>query len=263
MKSNNTDHLQSDAADAWWISIIYINLFLYILSVIGNGILVAVFCKNAQMRTTTNMLVVSHLIAELLASSIGIATHLSTLIADERPSVTSAWCVLGASTVKICIGGGLLSLVGISVDRYLAVVKKVHHKITKLRVKVFLTVVWTLSTAYGIPWYLIFHRTPKWFYVGWLIVNCRVKLTEESMARVTTVDIFQYVFFVVGVGLPFLTIAFTGHRILRTALKSRRRVGIVGTNVNHVAAAYVKSAFTTTIISSFQYTFCAYCRPLC
>ncbi|KAL9976308.1 hypothetical protein ACROYT_G013593 [Oculina patagonica] len=125
-----TDQFQGDA---WWISIIYINLFLYILSVIGNGILLVVFSKNPEMRTTTNMLVVSHLLAELLASSIGIAAHISTLMADERPFVTSTWCVAGTSAVKMCMGGGLLSLVGITVDRYLAVVKKAFPRSQRSR----------------------------------------------------------------------------------------------------------------------------------
>lgn len=249
---NFTDHPHSETTDPWWISIIYINLFLYILSVIGNGILVAVFSKNAQMRTTTNMLVVSHLMAELLASSVGIATHLSALLV-ERPFATSTWCMAGTSAVKFCMGGGFLSLVGISVDRYLAVVKKVHHKVTKLRVQIFLIVIWTLSIGYGIPWHLIFHAGPKWNYVGWLIVNCRVKITEGSTPYNTAADIFRYSFLVIVIVLPFFTIAFTSHRILCTALKTRRRVGIIGTSVNHVAAAYIKSAFTTIIIVSVYF----------
>ena len=250
---NLTDHPQSENVDTWWISVTYINLFLYIFSVIGNGILVAAFSRNAQMRTTTNMLVVSHLIAELLASSVGIATHLSTLITDERPSLKSGWCVAGTSAAKICMGGGFLSLVGITVDRYLAVVKKVHHRVTKLRVQVFLTVIWTLSTMYGVPWHLIFHRGLKWNYVAWLIVHCRVQIAEESTPRDATVDIFQYLFLSIGIVLPFFTIAFTSHRILRTALKRRRRVGVIGTHVNHVAAAYIRSAFTTIIIISVYF----------
>lgn len=250
---NVTNHPQRENVDTWWISITYINLFLYVLSVFGNGTLVAAFSRNAQMRTTTNMLVVSHLIAELLASSVGIATHLFTLKTDERPSLTSGWCVAGTSAAQICMGGGFLSLVGITLDRYLAVVKKVHHKVTKLRVQVFLTVIWTLSTMYGIPWRLIFHRGVKWNYVAWLVVHCRVQIAEQSTPCDATVDIFQYLFLTIGIVLPFFTIAFTSYRILRRALKSRRRVGVIGTHVNHVAAAYIRSAFTTIIIISVYF----------
>ena len=61
---------------ASWVAIAtYIFLSFHILSMIGNGILISAFVKDIQMRTTTNMLVVSHLSAEMAAASFGIVTH--------------------------------------------------------------------------------------------------------------------------------------------------------------------------------------------
>ena len=241
--------------DAPWLTIAtYINLLLYILSVTGNGILISAYAKDFQMRTTTNMLVVSHLIAEFTASFFGIVTHVYTLMADKKPSATSVWCVVGTSMIKIGLGGGLLSLVGITVDRYLALVIKVHHKVTRRQVQVFVTVIWTLSIAYAIPWNLIFldGRIYRWNHISWLIVNCHVHIADQSSHR-TAVDIFHYVFLLLGVGSPLLIIAFTSFSILRTALKARRRVGIIGTSVNEITAAYVRSAITTIIIISVYF----------
>lgn len=252
---NSTGHSPSETDVDWWIIITYINLFLYILSVIGNGVVITAFAKDVQMRTTTNMLVVSHLLAEIAASSVGIVSHLTTLVTDEEPLVTSTWCVAGASVVKVCLGGGLLSLVGISVDRYLAVVKKVHHKVTRVRVQVFLIIIWTFSIVYGIPWHSIFHSRIKWNYVAWLIINCRVKAigTGEDSTDRTAVDVFQFFLLFIAIGIPFFTMAFTSYRILRTALKTRRRVGIIGISVNHIAAAYIKSSFTTILVISIYF----------
>ena len=248
--SNHTA-METDDATIRSAFVIYINLFLYIFALIGNGILIFAFFKDVQMQTTTNMLVVSHLLAELAVSCAGIATKLFSLVVDDKPLETSARCIAGAFVVKMCLGSGFLSLVGISVDRYLAVVKKVHHKVTKKRVLVFLSVIWILSIAFGIPWSIVFRGSIDWNFIAVLIVNCQVNgFTKQS----TTADkFFMYLIFIIGVVLPVCLIAFTSHGILVTALKTRRRVGIIGTNVNHIAAAYNKSAFTTILITSVYF----------
>lgn len=242
---------ESGGYNASWLTIAtYINLLLYILSVTGNGILISAYANDFQMRTTTNMLVVSHLIAEFTASFFGIVTHVYTLMADNKPSETSVWCVVATSMIKICLGGGLLSLVGITVDRYLALVRKVHHKVTQRQVQVFVTAMWTLSIVYAIPWNLIFldGSIYGWNHISWLIVNCHVQIADQSSHR-TAVDILHYV----SLLLLLLIIAFTSFSILHTAVKARRRVGIIGKSVNDITTAYVKSANTTTIIISVYF----------
>ena len=241
---------------SWWTIITFINLLLYILSVTGNCTLLSAYAKNAQMRTTTNMLVVSHLIAELAASSFGISAHVLTLIVGkEKPPLASVWCTVVTSMIKLCLGGGFLSLVGITVDRYLALVVKVHHKVTRRQVRVFLTAIWTLSIAYGIPWNSLkfLDGNMRWNYIAWLVGNCHVdEIAHHSMQR-SFVEIFQYFFLCLFIVPPLFIIAFTGFHIFRTAFKARRSIGIIGINARCITAAYMKSAVTTILIISVYF----------
>ena len=121
---------------------------------------------------------------------------------------------------------------------------------TKRQVQVVLVVIWTLSIAYEIPWLFIFfdnRMTLARSYIAWLIVNCQVQ-TADLSSQPPAVDTFQDVFMAIGFVLPLFTIVFTSFRIFQKALKAHCRVGIIGTSVNHITAAYMRSATTTVLI---------------
>lgn len=224
-------------------------LLFYIFAVLGDGMLIYAFVRDVRMRTTTNMLVISHLTAEFASSIFGIATHVPTLIKHGEQFNQTAWCITASSILNSCLSAGFLSLVGISIDRYLAVVKKVHHNMTRTRVQIFVVVIWTMSVVYGIPWDLIFNDRLRWQYVAWLLVNCKASfLANEDLRTWTLADILRGTLFLFGVIVPFVIIAYASFNILRTALKSRQRVHVIGAINNHIAAAYSKSAFTTLLI---------------
>ena len=223
-------------------------VLLYLFAVLGDGMLIAAFVKDVRMRTTTNTLVISHLSAEFISSILGIVTHLSVLAVHGKLFVQSPWCVLSASTFHICMGGGFLSLVGISVDRYLAVVRKVHHKVTRTRVRNFLVAIWSLSLAYGIPWDVIFNGRLRWQYVEWLLVNCEPSYISDDLTEWSLADVPKQVFVLSGLGVPFVVVAYTSFRILRAALRNRRQIHAIGTTRHRLAEAYSRSAFTTVLI---------------
>jgi len=224
-------------------------LLFYVFAALGDGMFISAFAKDVRMRTTTNMLVISHLTAEFASSILGIATHFSILVEHGEMFDQTSWCITASSIFNSSMSAGFLSLVGISIDRYLAVVKKVHHKVTRTRVQIFLAVIWTLSVAYGIPWDLIFNGRLRWQYVAWFLVNCEASfLTNEDLRTWTLADILRGLLFFFGIFLPLIIMTFASFHILRTALKSRQRVHAIGTISNHIATAYSKSAFTTLMI---------------
>lgn len=246
--TNITTILGENAAP--WLTVgIYLNLILYTFSVLGNSILMYAIIKNVNMRTATNLLVFSHLSAEFAASNLGIVAHIWVLVVDEKPSVLSPWCVTGRAMVEICMGGGLLSLLCIAVDRYLALIK-IHHKVTMRQVQIVLAIIWSLCIAYGIPWDIIFFgKRFKLHCITWVFLSCHTDTTDNSSIP-TESEHLQYGLISIGVILPLMTITFIGFRILRMALKVRRRVGIAGMSVNHITAAYLRSAVTTLLIIS-------------
>ena len=231
------------------IMICTIVLLFFVFAALGDGMFISAFAKDVRMRTTTNMLVISHLTAEFASSILGIATHVSILVVHGQMFDQTAWCITASSIFNSSMSVGFLSLVGISIDRYLAVVKKVHHKMTRTRVQIFLVVIWTLSVVYGIPWDLIFNGRLRWQYVAWLLVNCEASfLANKDLRTWTLADILRGLLLFFGIFLPLVIMTFASFHILRAALKSRQRVHAIGRISNHIAAAYSRSAFTTLLI---------------
>ena len=231
------------------ITICAIVLLFFVVAALGDGMFISAFAKDVRMRTTTNMLVMSHLTAEFASSILGIATHFSILVVHGEMFDQTAWCITASSIFNSSMSVGFLSLVGISIDRYLAVVKKVHHKMTRTRVQIFLVVIWTLSVAYGIPWDLIFNGRLRWQFVAWLLVNCEASfLANKELRTWTLADILRGLLFIFGILLPLVIMTFASFHILRIVIKSRQRVHAIGRISNHIAAAYSRSAFTTLLI---------------
>ena len=218
-------------------------LLLFLLTLAGNGIILVAYCRDHRMHTATNMLVISHISAELAFAVNGILTYGSSLIHLEV--VGGNLCIF-AGTVNIFLFlASVLSLAAISVDRYYAVVKRSHHRFTKKFVRRVVIVIWSQAALSAIPWDLILIKKPGKRFIAWVLGNCERYLTlqDDENVSVITLRIFLWTasFFV-----PCGIIFYSALRILRSALRSRTRVHVL--DFPRTVDAYSKSAFTTIII---------------
>ena len=222
-------------------------LGFFSLGAFGNGMLICAYIYDYRMRTATNMLVISHILAEFLISLLGILVYGSTLVRTEP--VAGALCGAVGSLNILFFFASLLSLTAVAVDRYLAVVKRIHHKVTRARVRPVLVFIWLQALVNAIPWDRAIIGKPGRRFVAWLLGNCHQYLGIPSR-RNAALDAFKIAVWLLSFITPMAIIVYTCACILRTALKNKRRVHVLGTIVNNrvAADAYSKSAFTTVII---------------
>ena len=221
-----------------------------IFALLANGLLIFLFLRDHRMQTTTNFFVISHIVSEFFASCQGLGISFYVLEMEGEPSFSMETCIFIGCENVFFFNTSFLSLTAIAVNRYLAVVKKVHHKITSKKAKIVICAIWLVALVASLPWGSIFALEPvsESRFLAWL-VYC-----QESPGIFTDLDspspavIVTFLLNVICIGVPILILIFCFYYILKSALRNRRQVS-VSYNIHHVAAdAYARSAFTTLLI---------------
>lgn len=219
-------------------------LILFVLGMVGNGILLVAYWRDYRMQTTTNMLVISHISAEFSFAINGILVYGSSLIRLEV--LGGNLCIFAGTVNMFLFFVSVLSLAAISVDRYFAVVKRSHHKFTKKVITRVIIFIWSQAVVSAIPWDLILINKPGKRFIAWVLGNCEKYLTLREHHNVPVLT-FRIVLWILSFFIPCCIIFYASARILRSAIHKRARVHVLEYPRNP-ADAYMRSAFTTILI---------------
>lgn len=125
---------------------------LSLLTVLGNSSIVAIVCKNRQMQTTMNFLIVNMAVSDLAGSLVTIPRRVSVLSTLSYEFHVSG--ILGEILCKICpfirdvsITISIESIVAIAFDRFFAVVYPMRSKPRVLNMKFLIPLTWLLGSA--------------------------------------------------------------------------------------------------------------------
>ena len=154
-----------------------LNLFLCILTIVGNGFVIFLVCRKRQLRTETNTFIVSLAVADsavgmIAAPSYFLCNMINECISDKKASsfVINVWVfILYAS------GTNLFSLV---LERYIAVVKPLKYItfMTSRRVIQMVLTSWAIPFLFAIISFAMrlnsFHRLSAYFHLLFEVILC-------------------------------------------------------------------------------------------
>ncbi|UJR22231.1 hypothetical protein I4U23_025294 [Adineta vaga] len=132
-----------------WICIV-LYLIVFIVGTIGNILVIIVIQRNRSMRTVTNMFIMNLAAADLLVL-------LFCLPATVIQDVTKTWffglilCKFVNYIQNMSISVSVLTLMGISIERYQAIVYPLKFSGTKQRARILILSIWLLSIVLVLP----------------------------------------------------------------------------------------------------------------
>ena len=235
-----------------------------IFALLANGLLIFLFLRDHRMRTTTNFFVISHIISEFFASCQGLIISFYVLAMHGVASFSLETCIFIGCENVFFFNTSFLSLTAIAANRYLAVVKKVHHKITAKKAKIVICGLWLLSLIASLPWGTIFAWEPvsESRFLAWLVYCQKSPGIFDNLGSASLSEIVTLLLNVLCIGVPILILLLCFYYILKSALRNRRQVS-VSYNIHHVAAdAYARSAFTTLLIITVYLICNAFILPI-
>lgn len=124
-----------------------------ILAIFGNFFIILTYCRNFKMRTTTNTLVVSLCISDMLSAVADTPFWISTL-AKESLYSNFVVCRIMLSFQDLFLVAALLNMCGIAVDRFITLVKGLRRKMTRPRARIIVLWSWIQAVLSAVPWCL-------------------------------------------------------------------------------------------------------------
>ena len=141
-------------------------LFTFLVSVMGNSLVIYVTTKHRTMRTSTNCLIMNLAICDLLITVLqapAFIKHLHTGDTWFGGTLGNVTCKILSFVGSLLVFCSTFNLVAIAIDRYLAVARPLKYKLSsKLVVKIGIPTVWLISPLLSVKAAL----TPKVVYFG-------------------------------------------------------------------------------------------------
>ncbi|XP_064457153.1 RYamide receptor-like [Ornithodoros turicata] len=126
----------------------------------GNGVVCYIVLAYQRMRTVTNLFIMNLAIGDILMASLCIPfTFVSNLLLGYWP-FGGVMCVLVTYAQCVTVFISAYTLIAISIDRYTAIVYPLRPRMTKLRSKLIIAVVWIVALVTPLPTALVTQLVP-------------------------------------------------------------------------------------------------------
>jgi len=146
---------------------------IIVLTVGGNVLVCLAVALSRRLRRTANCFVISLAVTDLLLGLLVLPFSASLELGDGRWPLGGVLCNLYISVDVMLCTASILTLVAISVDRYLAISRPLcyRRRVTPRRVGLAIAAIWTLSSAASfVP-----------IHLGWNTVDYRVQHTDWAV----------------------------------------------------------------------------------
>lgn len=209
--------------DAWLrccIATLYIIIF--VIGTIGNVVVAFIIICVSHLHTNTNCFLCSLAISDTLLVLIGVPNDIYFIWYPRQAGIDSRWfCVLKSTILEICTNASVLSIVGVSWERFMAICHPLHHRLfcSRNRMIKYIITIWTFSSI------LALHFGIQYRIVKQEHVICNTSVFTDSSCSFTD-EIFQHsieMHFMFIFCIPLCLVLYFYARILRNLQNSPQK----------------------------------------
>ncbi|KAM8808360.1 neuropeptide FF receptor 2 [Eudromia elegans] len=125
-------------------------LLIFLLCMVGNGVVCFIVLRSKRMRTVTNLFILNLAVSDLLVGIFCMPTTLLDNIIAGWP-FGSMVCKMSGMVQGISVSASVFTLVAIAVDRFRCIVYPFKQKLTVSTAVVIVAVIWILAVAIMCP----------------------------------------------------------------------------------------------------------------
>uniref|UniRef100_A0A8C5LP21 Neuropeptide FF receptor 2 n=1 Tax=Leptobrachium leishanense TaxID=445787 RepID=A0A8C5LP21_9ANUR len=176
-------------------------LLIFILCMLGNGVVCFIVLSSKHMRTVTNLFILNLAVSDLLVGIFCMPTTLLDNIIAGWPFGNTV-CKLSGMVQGISVSASVFTLVAIAVDRFRCIVYPFKQKLTISTAVVIIAVIWVLAIAIMCPTAVMSHvKEDKHFRVvtggsnqTTPIYWCREDWPNPQMRKIYTTVLFSNIY---------------------------------------------------------------------
>ncbi|XP_066510254.1 neuropeptide FF receptor 1-like [Hoplias malabaricus] len=179
-------------------------LFIFLLCMVGNGLVCLIVLENRRMRTVTNLFILNLAVSDLLVGVFCIPTTLVDNLITGWP-FTNTVCKMSGLVQGMSVSASVFTLVAIAVDRFRCIVYPFQPKLTLLVAKVTIVMIWVLALVIMCPsaatltvtqvkhHYMVHNLNYNHTYP---LFSCYENWADPQMRKVYTTILFAHIYLI-------------------------------------------------------------------
>ncbi|XP_034943152.1 tachykinin-like peptides receptor 86C isoform X3 [Chelonus insularis] len=192
----------------WWQKLSWSTIFAVILLVAtgGNIIVMWIVLAHRRMRTVTNYLLVNLSIADLMMSLLNCIFNFIFMLNSNWPFGV-VYCTVNNFVANVTVASSTFTLVVISFDRYMAIMRPLQHHMSRRRTTVALILIWLASALLAMPCLLYSTTLTRRYSNGKSRIVCYMLWPDGDYLNSRSEYIYNLVFLGVTYLIPMIVMA--------------------------------------------------------
>ncbi|BES91945.1 receptor [Nesidiocoris tenuis] len=159
------------------------------------------------MRTVTNYFLVNLSVSDLLMSLLNCIFNF-TFMLDSHWPFGSVYCTVNNFVAHVSVASSVFTLVAISLDRYVAILRPLKHRMSRRKARVALVIIWAMSSLLALPCLLYSTTKIRSYRDGQTKTVCYMRWPDGHYPKSTSEHVYNLVFLLVTYLLPVAAMAF-------------------------------------------------------
>ncbi|XP_025195454.1 RYamide receptor isoform X2 [Melanaphis sacchari] len=208
---NTTDDLANglychpDSSAAFQTLVYLTYTVVFVVSLVGNGLVCYVVMFSAQMHSVTNLFIMNMAVGDLLMTLFCVPfSFVATLLLQYWP-FGSDLCHTVSFAQAVAVLVSAYTLVAISVDRYIAILWPLKPRASRHQAKYIITLVWTVAVITAFPILLVttLEQPSNWHK------QCGLYICNENWSSEKVRHYYNVALLVLQYCIPFIVLLFT------------------------------------------------------
>lgn len=146
------------------VCVYFLYCAVFVLSLIGNGLVCFVVHKTPRMKTVTNYFIVNLAVGDILMTLFCVPFSFVSVLVLRHWPFGGIMCKVVNYSQAVSVMVSAFTMFAISIDRYMAIMRPLKPRLSRTAAKLVVAVVWTcaLATAAPIAFVSITQKPSEW-----------------------------------------------------------------------------------------------------
>ncbi|CAO1429904.1 unnamed protein product [Diamesa hyperborea] len=176
---------------------------MLLVAITGNCIVLWIVLAHRRMRTVTNYFLLNLSVADLLMASLNCVFNFIFMIDSDWP-FGAIYCTINNFIANVSVASSVFTLVAISFDRYIAIVRPLQHRTSRKKARIFLAIIWLMSCVLAVPCLMYSSVMTKKYTNGKTRTVCYMLWPDGRYPTSRADYIYNLVFLILTYGIPIM-----------------------------------------------------------
>ncbi|XP_048512367.1 tachykinin-like peptides receptor 86C isoform X2 [Athalia rosae] len=185
----------------WWEKLSWALIFaaMLLVAIGGNTIVMWIVLAHRRMRTVTNYFLVNLSVSDLMMSLLNCVFNFIFMLNSDWP-FGAVYCTVNNFVANVTVASSVFTLVAISFDRYMAIVRPLQHRMSRRRALLAVAMIWFASALLALPCLLYSTTMTRRYSNGQTRIVCYMMWPDGRYPN----SMREYIYNLVFLGVTYL-----------------------------------------------------------